>query len=147
MDGNMSPTLPLWALKDKYFTLTLAFFKLVGRGSYIWTSLLWGRQLLNQGLGWKLGIEDQINVWAHNWIPSKSWLKPFVDNYPDLIDRQSKTWNMEVLQPLISRELQKFTSLCAICIQICMQSLSRGLTATNSASSCHGAPTWGNSGN
>lgn len=68
--------------------------------SYIKTSLLWGRQLLFRGLGWKLGNNgDQINVWSQNWIPTKTSFKPFVNNSSqsqtlrlvDLIGAQSTT--------------------------------------------------------
>lgn len=94
-------------MKDKYYPSSDFLQADKGRNPcYIWTSLLRGRQLLYQGLGWKLGNGKQINVWSHNWIPSQLYFKPFLNNssdYPslkvsDLIDRQSKTWNLRALQ-------------------------------------------------
>lgn len=68
-------------LNDKYYPHTDLLRTTKGRNLfYIWSSLLWGRQLLTQGLGWKTGIGDKIEVWNQNWIPSESFSKPYVNN-------------------------------------------------------------------
>uniref|UniRef100_A0A803P542 Reverse transcriptase domain-containing protein n=1 Tax=Cannabis sativa TaxID=3483 RepID=A0A803P542_CANSA len=40
--------------------------------SFIWRSLLWGRQLLKKGLVWKIGSGNDIPISASNWIPGIS---------------------------------------------------------------------------
>lgn len=37
--------------------------------SFIWRSLCWGREALIEGLFWKIGRGDRINVYKDNWIP------------------------------------------------------------------------------
>lgn len=57
-------------LKAKYFPLS-TFTVAVQRPklSPIWSSILWGRELLLSGLGWHLGEENAINICKGNWIP------------------------------------------------------------------------------
>lgn len=58
-----------------------------------------------KGVGWKVKSGQQIQVWDHNWIPSKSLFRPFCNKsakFPnmlvsDLIDHQSHTWNMSTI--------------------------------------------------
>lgn len=78
--------------------------------SYILSSILWGREPLKKGVGWKLGAGANINVWDDNWIPSITMFKPYVWNkhlYHDLcvanlIDQQTHTWNMQIIQSFVS---------------------------------------------
>lgn len=90
-------------MKAKYFPNT-GFLKANNgkNSSYSWSSILWGRELLKKGVGWKLGTCLSINVWEDNWIPSDTMFKPFVSNkhiyqgltVADLIDQRTHTWNM-----------------------------------------------------
>lgn len=72
----------LWTsvLKSKYCPHTSIQLALKqGKCLYMWTTLLWGQDLLLQGLGWKLGTGSCIQVWHENWIPSPSYFKPYVN--------------------------------------------------------------------
>lgn len=101
-------SLPHQILKAKYFD-TKSFCEVVQKGqkdSYVWSSILWGKDLLLKGMGWRVGNGENIKVRGHNRIPSNSNFKPFFNNsskYPSLsvsqlIDQNSRTWNMELLQ-------------------------------------------------
>lgn len=37
--------------------------------SWGWRSILWGKQLLSQGLKWKIGNGNKVNVFEDDWIP------------------------------------------------------------------------------
>lgn len=37
--------------------------------SFIWRSLCWGRESLSEGLFWKIGKGNRVNVFKDNWIP------------------------------------------------------------------------------
>lgn len=99
-------SLSFLVLKENYFPRS-NFLK-ASKGinpSYIWTNILWGRQLLLQGFGWKIGSGDKIHVWLDNWIPAASYFKPMFSyshlgphlKVSQLIDGQSRTWDRNVL--------------------------------------------------
>lgn len=87
-------------IKTKYFPHTDFLQATKGKKpSYIWSSLLWGKDLLKNGVGWKLGSREVVKVWFDNWIPTDTYFKLFVSNqhtFPnlrvfDLIDHQFRT--------------------------------------------------------
>lgn len=45
------------------------------RSSCYWKGLLWGRNLLQQGLGWKVGNGLHINIRNDNWIRGHTYFK------------------------------------------------------------------------
>lgn len=63
-------SLLVWVLKFKYFK-DGSFLEASVRSnaSFIWRSLLWGRNLLCAGLHWQVGTGDKIEVYDDNWIP------------------------------------------------------------------------------
>lgn len=36
--------------------------------SFVWRSILWGRQLLHEGLKWRVGNGNQISIFSSNWM-------------------------------------------------------------------------------
>ena len=46
------------------------------RASYTWRSILHGRDLLKEGLIWRVGDGTNIKVWEDNWIPRSSLKRP-----------------------------------------------------------------------
>ncbi|OIT23670.1 putative mitochondrial protein, partial [Nicotiana attenuata] len=45
-------------------------------GSWIWRSILWGRDLLLTGLKWRISDGKIINVWTDPWIPRNNGFTP-----------------------------------------------------------------------
>jgi hypothetical protein len=41
------------------------------RSSYTWKSILHGRDLLKEGVVWRIEDGENVDVWDHNWIPRK----------------------------------------------------------------------------
>ena len=63
-------------LKALYFKKTdFLNAKLGYRPSFIWRSILWGRQMLHQGLRWRIGNGEQVKIYNCNWIPRPSTFK------------------------------------------------------------------------
>jgi hypothetical protein len=52
------------------------------RASYTWRSIVHGRELLKEGLIWRVGNGENIDVWNQNWIPRSSIKRP-VGSKPD----------------------------------------------------------------
>jgi hypothetical protein len=46
------------------------------RASYTWRSILHGRELLKEGLIWRIGNGERVSVWEQNWIPRSSIKRP-----------------------------------------------------------------------
>ena len=77
-------------------------------GSYAWRSLLKGRDVLMEGLRWRVGDGVSINVWRDLWLPSE--FLPFVPSQApsglenmrvlNLIKPGTNEWNSELLQQL-----------------------------------------------
>lgn len=40
-----------------------------GNASYIWRSIIWGRQVIQQGFRWRVGDDQQISIFSDNWLP------------------------------------------------------------------------------
>jgi hypothetical protein len=45
-------------------------------GSFTWKSILHGRDLLKEGLVWRIGNGEKIKVWEDNWIPRSGLMRP-----------------------------------------------------------------------
>lgn len=67
-------------LRDKYFSNSEFMRAKTGnKASYLWRSLMWGRELLEKGKSWTVGNGMSIDVWLHNWIPAITTFNPFVN--------------------------------------------------------------------
>jgi hypothetical protein len=72
--------------------------------SYTWKSILHGRELLKEGIIWRVGDGSKINIWNHNWIPRSSLKRPFghrqdveVDKVSELLEPSGAGWNLDKL--------------------------------------------------
>lgn len=72
--------------------------------SYNWRSTIWGRELLQRGIRWRVGYGDTIRVYHSYWIPRHFSFKPVS---PILLDPQAAvdslitdddSWNVVLLQ-------------------------------------------------
>lgn len=87
--------------------------------SYLWSSLPWGRDLLQQRVGWKISGGSQVNIWQDNCVPSISHFKPYVNRsnlfldlkVKHLIHHDSDSWDESILctyfHPLDIHKIQK----------------------------------------
>lgn len=71
--------------------------------SYIWRSILWGRQVIKEGVRWRIGNGQNIMVYKDRWIPRLNTFKPiFPPTMPvesvvaDLINAENQ-WDVEKL--------------------------------------------------
>ena len=58
-----------------------------GGASYTWKSIIHGRKLLKEGLVWRLGNGQSVDVWRDDWIPRSSLKRPFGHQEGQLVER------------------------------------------------------------
>lgn len=62
-------------LKAKYFKNSDIMVAAMGYNpSFVWRSLMWGRELCIKGMCWRVGDGQNINIVNDSWIPSFSHL-------------------------------------------------------------------------
>lgn len=73
------------------------------RPSYVWRSLLWGRDLVRKGLCWRVGVGKLISIKHDHWIPklpgfknNTSYLASFSDKVSKLIDEHGN-WDEDAI--------------------------------------------------
>ena len=78
-------------------------------GSYTFRSILHGRDLLRDGLIWRIGDNSKIKVHHDNWIPRKGSLKPLGQSYingitrvSDLFEANGYAWDVNKVQAMFS---------------------------------------------
>ena len=79
-------------------------------GSYVWRSILKGRDVLKEGLRWKVGDGTSIRIWSDPWLPSKFLpyiSSPIPSGWEDarvssLFDSSQQVWNLATLQQLFN---------------------------------------------
>jgi hypothetical protein len=67
---------------------------------YTWRSILQGVELLNKGVIWRVGDEENLNIWTDPWLPRDGIRKPItpksaslLQNVSDLVNPSSGTWD------------------------------------------------------
>lgn len=80
--------------------------------SWLWSSLMEGKTLIDKGLRWSVGNGETTQFWGDNWIPS--WQEGRTTSNPptdcvwnkvsDFIDRPAMAWNEERLRSCVSKE-------------------------------------------
>ncbi|KAF5442887.1 hypothetical protein F2P56_035499 [Juglans regia] len=85
----------------------------VKRGdSFVWKSITAGRQLLYEGLIWKIGNGNIVKIWSNKWLPTptsyKSQSQPKVlcleATVNSLIDQETHSWNIPLVQNIFTPE-------------------------------------------
>jgi hypothetical protein len=61
-------------LRARYFSNTDLLHERYcpARGSFTWRTILYGRDLLRNGLIWRISDGSQVKMWESNWIPRGS---------------------------------------------------------------------------
>jgi hypothetical protein len=74
------------------------------RASYTWRSIVHGKELLKEGLIWRVGNGNNIEVWNQNWIPRSSLKRPMgikpdkhVEKVDELLLPDGGGWNIDKL--------------------------------------------------
>ncbi|KAM0972148.1 hypothetical protein ACFX2H_019691 [Malus domestica] len=103
----------LWAsvLKARYFP-NCSFLKAKrgGRASWIWSSLLAGREILRNGAHWQIMDDNDTRVWVDRWLTSLPLGKPLPLGpvqvsknlkVKSLICQESRGWDIDFLKPFL----------------------------------------------
>jgi hypothetical protein len=112
-------------LKAKYFPKSSFLEAEMGkRPSFMWRSFLAAKDLLSNGILWRVGDGKSINIWGDNWLPSVGPLKfqPGMSlskdaKVSDLIDVSIKGWNSVLIDdyfPAFIANAIKNTHLCPL---------------------------------
>ncbi|PRQ31932.1 putative ribonuclease H-like domain, reverse transcriptase zinc-binding domain-containing protein [Rosa chinensis] len=101
-----------WAqvLKYRYFPNTSFMEAKQGpSSSWVWASLLAGRDVLFKGSLWRVGNGHSIHLWNDKWIPNTPSfstrfpsLLPVSQSVNTLLDFSTLTWNLESLQHVLT---------------------------------------------
>ncbi|KAH9750466.1 reverse transcriptase domain-containing protein [Citrus sinensis] len=84
--------------------------KLGSNPSFIWRSILWGRQVLQNGMRWRIGCGQQVKIYQSRWIPRPTSFKifsratlPVEATVSTLIDKEHK-WNENLIKQHFDHE-------------------------------------------
>lgn len=85
----------------QYLNSSLLAITLGSKPSPYWRGLLWGKEVLNKGIGWHFGNGDLICVHIDNWLPGVTYFKlfqpriipPHLIKVSNVIDNRSSSWN------------------------------------------------------
>lgn len=77
-------------------------------GSYAWTSILKGRDVIQHGARWRIGNGRSLKVWQHHWLPINHppmISPPVVDSLEELkveelIESEPRHWNHKLIDGL-----------------------------------------------
>jgi hypothetical protein len=95
-------------LRARYFQEGFILIAKCPKGaSYTWRSIIHGRDLLREGVIWRIGSGVGIDVWADNWIPREGLKRPLglrpnkhVSSVDELLLSDGQGWNADKLNEL-----------------------------------------------
>jgi hypothetical protein len=111
-------------LKAKYFPqVSFLCFELVNKPSYVWRSLMSAKELLQEGLTWRIGDGRSIKIWQDRWLPTPTsyTLQSHPRVIPDsstvsmLIDHEVCEWNFGFITDIFSPEVAKVIVSIPLC--------------------------------
>jgi hypothetical protein len=90
-----------------------------GKPSPTWCAIVYGLELLKQGLIWRIGNGESVRIWRDNWIPRETFLKPFsvkgrsrLIRVASLLDENNQ-WD----EALVRRTFQPIDAICILRIK------------------------------
>ncbi|XP_055962295.1 uncharacterized protein LOC130015681 [Mercurialis annua] len=78
--------------------------------SYTWKSIMWGRELLSEGLRWRIGTGENVHIYGDKWVPMEKSFKiqslPVLDIDAHVVSlmRVQGCWNTELIHASFSTE-------------------------------------------
>lgn len=107
------------ALKTKYFA-SKSFLRCSRKKncSWSWRGLLMSRKLLDNGLYYRIGKVDRINIWENPWVPNNPKFRPIPSSDDSMreygmvnsLRLPDGSWNLEKINHLFDRESAKSIS-------------------------------------
>ncbi|KAG6627185.1 hypothetical protein CIPAW_15G109000 [Carya illinoinensis] len=97
-------------LKEKYFKCsTFLDVKKGSNSSFLWQSFISARSLLKEGLVWRVGDGQSIDLWNDKWLPQPTSFKlqssirflPSDTKVAMLIDRTTNQWNYPLVEAIL----------------------------------------------
>ncbi|KAA3474146.1 reverse transcriptase [Gossypium australe] len=96
-------------LKARYFPFTNFLSARIGSyPSFTWRSICGARELIADGLLWRIGNGRKVNIWNDPWLPGPGNNRLLVQNMSiqwttvnQLIDESSFTWKDDVIRKLV----------------------------------------------
>ena len=97
-------------LKARYFQdSSILAATCPSNASYSFRSILHGRDLLREGLVWRIGDGSRVNIHHENWIPRNGCLRPLGQQYlqgvtrvADLLTEDGTDWNIARVDEMFS---------------------------------------------
>ncbi|KAA3472633.1 reverse transcriptase [Gossypium australe] len=102
-------------MKSKYFPKgNFMHTELKAYPSFTWR-IIWGaRRILEEGIGWRVGNGEGINIWNDAWIPGSGngrvqcqFIDTIFTTVADLIDKDTSTWKHDIIRSLFGEEQLK----------------------------------------
>ncbi|KAH9685475.1 reverse transcriptase domain-containing protein [Citrus sinensis] len=98
-------------LQAKYFKgVDFLQAKLGSKPSFVWRSIIWGRQVIVNGMRWRIGTGDSVKIYKSQWIPRPQTFTPISAPILDmdcavaeLIDENHK-WKESLIQQHFNSE-------------------------------------------
>lgn len=111
-------------LKAKYFPHDYFLTANMGnKPSYVWKSMLSSRDLLKDGLVWRIGDGGNVKIWKDKWLPTlityavQSPPKVIPEDFlvTSLIDQKAHTWNLELINSIFMPNEAKVIASMPLC--------------------------------
>lgn len=75
---NSPKTLLAQVMKARYFPKgSFMECHIRNNPSYVWRSIMWGRELMKQGSYWRVGSGETLSVYRDQWIPRPNLFRPY----------------------------------------------------------------------
>lgn len=77
--------------------------------SPMWQAIMYGLELLKQGIIWRIGSGSQVRIWRDPWIPGDHSMRVTTKQgrcrlkwLSDLLDQERKDWDMNLLDSIFN---------------------------------------------